>query len=538
MDELQRKDDALFDALSKAKKKRRRRIIRTVVIVVVVLAAALTAGVIVLRQQVRERFAAGIGEVTAYDATVGSISTTVSGSGMLAEVDLESLTVPAGVEIKEVLVEAHDSVQEGDVLATVDLASVMSAMSDLQAELDTLDAQLAEASYDTVDTYIRAGVSGRVKQIYAQADQTVADCMYENGALALLSLDGYMAVDIETDSLAAGDAVTVQLSDGSRIEGTVERAANGTATILVTDNGPAMDEEVTVLAEDEPVMGTGALYIHNPMRITGYAGTISRVPVVENQRIYAGTSIVILTDTSCSANYDALLQERAVLEETLLELIGLYQDGAVKAPFSGSVNSVDYSEEETEETSSASSAASAGEAAAAETGLVTLSPDKSMSVTISVDETDILSLELGQTAQITVDSIGEDIFTGTVTEISRTASSSSGVTRYSAVVTLDKNAQMLAGMTANVVVRIQGVDNAVIIPVEALHQTSSTAYVYTEYNEDTQEFGGIVTVTTGISNSSYVEITSGLTEGDTIWFAYYDTLPIADALADMPRMAF
>ena len=57
--------------------------------------------------------------------------------------------------------------------------------------------------------YITAGVNGRVKIVYAQKDDDVAACMMEHGALAVLSLDGYMAVDIDAGSLAAGDKVSV-----------------------------------------------------------------------------------------------------------------------------------------------------------------------------------------------------------------------------------------------------------------------------------------------------------------------------------------
>ena len=126
--------------------------------------------------------------------------------------DSNIVTVPDGVEITEVLVKTNDTVAEGDILATVDMASVMSAMADLQAEIEELDEQLSDTEDDEASDVIYAGVSGRVKAIFAEANDEVVDVMYEHGALALLSLDGYMAVDIESDTLAAGDTVTVKLS--------------------------------------------------------------------------------------------------------------------------------------------------------------------------------------------------------------------------------------------------------------------------------------------------------------------------------------
>ena len=510
MDENQVRDNALFEELEKKQKKRKRKIIRTVIIVVVSLAVILTAAVIILQRQVRKNFASNAGEVISYEATVGSISTSVSGSGTLTNVDIEEITVPAGVEITEVIAEANSKINEGDVIATVDMASVMSAMSSVQDELDSLDSELVSESSSYVSSYISSGVQGRVKKIYAEYGTDVTECIYENGALALLSLDGYMALDIENSTLSAGDSVTVLRADGTELDGYVEKNINGKATVLVSDYDTDIDEEVTVLDENGSELGSGTLYIHSQLKITGISGTVSGVYVYDDQMVYSGSTMFYLSNTEYSAGYEATLRKRNDTEETLQQLVALYQDGALRAPYSGTVSSIDYDESSvTEDT---------------ETLVVTMSPDKSMSVTINVDESDIMSLELGQTAQISIDSVGDDVFTGELTEINRTATSSSGVTRYTAVVTLDKTDAMLSGMTASVVIRISGVDNAVIIPVEALHQTSSTSYVYTEYDEDMGEFGGMVEVVTGISNSSYVEIISGLNEGDRVWYTEEETM--------------
>ena len=489
-------DDALFETLGKNKKRKRRRIIITVVSIVTVLAIILVVGVSFLRRRVREQFASGSDEILSYEASTGSISTVVSGSGSLTDVDLEEITVPEGVEITEVKVKRNQAVATGDILATVDMASVVSAMADLQLQIEDLDEQISDAEEDAASTTITAGVSGRVKAIFAEKDAQVADVMYEHGALALLSLDGYMAVDIETDALTVGDSVTVKLSDEEQITGTVESVVDGKATVLVTDNGPEYDEQVSILSGEGAQLGTGKLYIHSALRVTGYAGTIAAVKTSVNAKVSESTKLFTLEDTGYSANYNSLLRDRAELEETLLELLTIQRDGAVLAKIDGSVYSVDHSDEAT-------------------SAVVTLSNDEKMSVTINVDESDILSLELGQSVSVTVSSVSEDSFEGTLTEINRT-SSSSGV--YTAVIELEKAQGMLSGMTASVSVRIEGVDNAILIPIEAVHKTSDGAYVYTSYNEEYQEYGGKVDVVTGLENSTYVEIKSGLDVGDTVYY--------------------
>ena len=67
-------------------------------------------------------------------------------------------------------------------------------------------------------------------------------------------------------------------------------------------------------------------------------------------------------------------------------------------------------------------------------------------------------------------------------------------------------------------VKIEGVENAIIIPVDALRQTSAISYVFTTYTEETKQYGGMVEVTTGMQNDNYVEILSGLQVGDTVYY--------------------
>lgn len=492
---LNEKDDALFEELGKNKKQKKRKIIRIVLTIVLVLALVLGIGTAVLRQRVRDRFGMDDVDVKSYAVTTGTISTVVSGSGILQNVNTETVTVPTGVELTEILVEFGDAVEAGDLLATVDMGTVRSAMSELQVSIDDLDAQISDAEGDKVNTYLKAGVSGRVKVIYAQEGEDVADAMVEHGAVAVLSLDGYMAVDVQTDGLSRQDTVTVVLSGGDTVTGTVEYAAAGKATVLVTDDGSAFDEEVTVQTENGTKVGSGKLYVHCPLAVTGYAGTVRTVNVQENQMVSSAMTIVTLTNTDSSANYDSLLRQRQDAEQTLLELLQIQRSGGIVAPISGSLSSVSKLDEDLTE-------------------VATISPDVSMSVTIAVAEEDILSLAVGQEADVTVSSVSEDVLSGVVTEIDKTGISGS----YSAEILLDKISGMLPGMTASVDVRIEGVVDAAIIPVDALNQTSAGAYVYTSYNEETQEYGGRVDVVTGLSNNNYVEIKSGLQVGDTVYY--------------------
>ncbi|MBO7372723.1 MAG: hypothetical protein J6U19_00595, partial [Oscillospiraceae bacterium] len=330
MDEFQRKDDALFDALNQAKKKKRRRRLITILVVVALVAVAAVFGINYLRKKVEKRMSVLDTAVLNAAAAYGSVSTRVSGSGTIEDVDTEQITVPKGVKIEEVIVKSNNALKEGDVIATVDQSSVVSTMASVQEKIDKLDEELEKASKDQVSSAIYAGTNGRVKRVYISDGDDVAACMVENGALALISLDGKLAVQFENGSLKAGDAVQVERADGQTLEGTVEKNLNGKATVLVSDNAAELDEEVRVLDAEGKELGKGPLYIHSEFRITGFAGRVVKVSVTENQPSYPDSNVCTLADTAYSARYHGILKQRREQEKTLLELLAMYQGGALR----------------------------------------------------------------------------------------------------------------------------------------------------------------------------------------------------------------
>ena len=548
MDENRRNDDALFAALNRAKKKKRRKRWFTALAIIAVIAVALMITVNVLQKKVEKKVAVNEDEVLSYQAEYGSVSTRVSGSGNIEDVDTEIITVPEGVEIDDVVVKANTRLKEGDVIATLDLNSVLSAIASVQNEINELDSQLKEAGNDSASATVSAGVNGRLKKLYITEQSDVAACMVENGALALISLDGKMAAEIKNNSLKSGDRVTVEREDGSMLEGNVEKNVDGTATVLVTDNGPKPDETVRILDGEGEELGKASLFVHIPFRVTGYIGTVSYVSAVENQEVYPTSMICSLTNTATSARYNSILKQRGEKEETLLELLGLYQGGALRAPFDGSVIRIDYEEHQNEGAKPVTGGAQSSMGSYASffgmsvstgpavspmndddgdvegTAVVKMAPDQSMKVSIHVDENDILSLEKGQAAEVTLEAAGDRVFEGTVTDVDRSASGDSGEASYAAEITFAKETGMLGGMTAEVVINIQGNENVLIVPTDAVNKTAVGAFVYTEYDEETKTFGGMTTVEPGIANDDYTEIRSGLEEGMTIYYTKKEEL--------------
>ena len=269
-----------------------------------------------------------------------TISTVLSGGGTLSPQEGTAQSLPQALELKTYYVKNGQTVSEGDPIAQVDLVAVKAAISELQEVMDTLDAAIASESSKTNDSVIRSGTAGRVKKIYAREGTAAADTVYESGALLLLSLDGLMAVDLEARA-EVGQRVTVTLSDGTALEGTVESVSDGTATVTLSDETAPLDDSVTVTTEDGEALGTGNLYIHSRLRVAGAYGTVSKISVRENQQVSAGSALLTLKDTGHTAEYARLLNRRTELEDQMESLVRLSKDGILHADCGGTVSGVD-----------------------------------------------------------------------------------------------------------------------------------------------------------------------------------------------------
>lgn len=269
-----------------------------------------------------------------------TISTVLSGGGTLSPQEGTAQSLPQALELETYYVKNGQTVSEGAPIAQVDLVAVKAAISELQEVIDTLDAAIASESSKTNDSVIRSGTAGRVKKIYAREGTAAADTVYESGALLLLSLDGLMAVDLEARA-EVGQRVTVTLSDGTALEGTVESVSDGTATVTLSDETAPLDDSVTVTTKDGETLGTGNLYIHSRLRVTGAYGTVSQISVKENQQVSAGSALLTLKDTGHTAEYARLLNRRTELEDQMESLVKLSKDGILRADCGGTVSGVD-----------------------------------------------------------------------------------------------------------------------------------------------------------------------------------------------------
>lgn len=644
------------------------------------------------------------------EAALADISKTVSGAGTLTDEDAVEIKLPYGVEVTKYLVNNGDFVTEGQPLAEVDRIDVMNSIYEYQEDIEYVETQMALYTDTGEMNFLTTASAGRVMELYADVGDSISDVMLEHGALAVLSLDGLLAVDIETDAIPVGSSVGVAAPDGTILSGHAESKKNGVTVITINQDGRTVGESVSVFNENSETIGSGELYVHSPLKISGYNGTIEAVHVKINQDMQAGGTVFTYSGNSSSAEYDVYAAKHTELAGYMEELFKMYTDGTVNASAAGVVSGIDedaaaellaasgdgsaaldlltnvttlenggtdhvvsdtaaegypyvyysagvitavnldnngeivsvayretrgdryevsrqaldavingadcdegkilpvpsyglnagnakegalllftysvQSQSTYDEALSVSvvdengtiisGASSAGSGSAGggtvtgdasmsggqitgggsasgmtgstaqqaayeyyptkQTKIMSVTPQDTMTVDITVDELDILSIKKGQDVQITLDALAGQSFDGIITDIGVSGSNSGGNTKYTAEVTIDRAPNMIAGMNATALITLETDEDLLTVPSEALVSEGTRTYVYTSYDSKTGALGNPVDVTTGASDGILTEITSGLKAGDTVWYSYYDK-PDNDFSfgADMPQ---
>lgn len=149
-----------------------------------------------------------------------------------------------------------------------------------------------------------------------------------------------------------------------------------------------------------------------------------------------------------------------------------------------------------------------------------------LEMTLDVDELDILDIQVGQKAEITVDAISDRTFEGVVTSISSAGTTTGSTTTYPVTIRIDDTGSLMPGMNATAVIDIASVEDALSVPNAAIVRgsyvlvTESSPSAANAVSSMKAPDGYVyVKVTTGVSDDDYIAVTSGLEEGDTIAYA-------------------
>ncbi|MEA4939960.1 MAG: HlyD family efflux transporter periplasmic adaptor subunit [Christensenella sp.] len=491
--------------------KKKKRIWPWILLGVVVLAVA---GLALLNQAAKS---AAQTVYAPYTVATGTVERTITGSGKLTSSDSETLRLPGGVHVDTVIAKSGDAVKAGDPLATLDLDSLKTQAAQVSSDLTTLDRSVASRSEITS---VKSPVRGRVKYLPAKSGDDVLADIEAYGALALISADEKMVLEIKsTANLALYSEVKVTWEKGHATGTVVAKTADG-YRITLTDDGTPYQAQAKVY-DGDTLLGEGTILINSPVTVLANGGQIKSVRVSENTQVSAGGGLFSLEYAPDSASYITALSDRnekAALYQTLL---GYIADPRVLAPVDGYIDEVQLKDD----TDVAEATASDGlsDAFSIHTG-------GAVKMSIDVDELDIDDVALNQSVSVTLDAYPGETFEASVTHISRIGESDASITTYPVEVTLQYDERLLEGMNGSAVILTATRDNVVLLPISMIKEDANGEYVFVQA-ADGKSYTRL-DITTGLSDGTNAEITSGLAAGDIVW----SPVETVNPYASMPGM--
>jgi len=153
-----------------------------------------------------------------------------------------------------------------------------------------------------------------------------------------------------------------------------------------------------------------------------------------------------------------------------------------------------------------------------------------LEVTVDVDEYDIGAIEEGKEGTVYLNALERSI-PGTVSDIARSATSEGGVSYYEVKLQVNAPSDVRAGMSVEVQILNQQAPGAISLSLEALmYDEYNMPYVY---QKDAQGSLIAVPVQTGVSDGKNIQILSGLSEGDTVYYQSFDLMRFFQMRTDM-----
>mgnify|MGYP002763519476 FL=1 len=452
------------------------------------------------------------------------ITNTFSGSGTISAANTYTVKSLVKGTVLTADFEVGDTIEKGTVLYTIDSSDVATSVEKAQLALEQ-----AQRSYDdTADAqYIRSVIGGTVASIkvkagdYVTAGQEIATVRDDSSLLLTLE---FPAAD--ASGFAVGQAADVILNGTfETLSGTVQSVAGTdtissgnllvrTVTIAVKNNGSL----TTAQAASAIINGVSALasarfdYQHQQTVTATTSGTVAAVCVKEGTAIEANTAIVQLSGTELSRQVqsaaDSLLNAQLSMSDTEKQM----ENYTITSPISGTVIQKNVKAGDTVGT----------DTTASET-LCTIYDLSYLEMTLNVDELEILSIKEGQTVTITADAISDRTFTGVVTSVSAAGTTTGGTTTYPVTIRIDDTGDLLPGMNATAEIEVSSASNALAVPNGSVVRgnyvlvTKDSPSAANAVQDMTAPDGYVyVKITTGTSDDDYIEVASGLQEGDTI----------------------
>ncbi|MBE7036152.1 MAG: HlyD family efflux transporter periplasmic adaptor subunit [Ruminococcaceae bacterium] len=526
-------------------------------IIFIIIALLLVAAILFLvfspKKKVEKKF-------NIVQAQRGNVSVVISGTGTIKPIDEYQVTSLVKGEILEDTFEEGDLVEEGDLLYQIDSSDLENTLEKAQLGLQRSQLSYNQTMEDLEKLNVKSRYSGTITETYVKVGDSV------NNGTKIADL-------IDKDTLIlklpfnAGDAATI--SEGSRaqvmltnsfytLEGTVLRVSSGslvsadgntvrTVEIKVQNPGAvAKGDMATAIVGDVACNGPGTFEYNLETTITAEtSGKVIAMNYGKGDVISAG-AVVAKLESSTSDNTrrssELSLRDAQLSIENYNKQLENYQ---ITAPISGTVLKKTSKAGDTLDNTNSS------------TVMAVIADMSTIIFEMSVDELDISKISVGQKVSVTADAVAGKPYSGYVDYVSVVGTTQNGVTTYPITVVVENPEGLIPGMNISAEIVVDSRQDVLLVPVSAVNRgnivfvkdNGKATQTPEPSNSSAPQAGGngqrsggksitapegfrAVRVETGLNDSNFVEIISGLSEGDEV----YVPVTSSSGLSGIPGM--
>lgn len=480
-------------------------------------------------------------KIVGTEATVEKrdITSSITGSAVVMPKDQYSITALVSGDILAADFEQGDVVEEGDILYEIDSSDAKNTIenSDISYQRSQMDYENAVRNHNNLT--IKSDIAGVVKNLYIKSGDSVnngtkiAD-VYDDSRLKLTLTFN----DADAANIYEGQSAEVRISsNGELLWGTVTSvnsqgyAAEGNTlvrTVVIEVDNPGVltsGETATATVGDYACSSAGEFeYISEKTITAEAAGDIDAVYVTKGSRVEKGTALAHIDSISVSNSFKSAqlsLKSAQLSRENAQKKL---EDYTITAPISGTVVAKYVKAGDKLDNKNMS------------TEMAVIYDMSSLECELSVDELDIKNVKVGQSVTITSDAVEGKRYSGEVSNVSVNGTTSGGVTTYPVTIVIkDFDEDLLPGMNIDVEIVTSKATGVLAVPVSAVNR-GGVVYVKgdkTEEGDNAPEGFRSVRVETGVYNNQFIEIKSGINEGDII---YIPQIQAASSQTGFPGM--
>lgn len=490
----------------------------------------------------------------------GDIDVTISGTGTVEPYSRYDIIPLVRGGILSAPFEEGMQVKKGDLLYKIDDSELSYSIQRAKNNIEKMKMSNQETIDSKNNLTVYAPCDGRITNFTAKTGEQVGN----NAKIADVIDDRYISAVIPFHNpymgkIKEGQQAQLSIPDNLwYIDGKVKYVNN--ATIPVAEGGSVFNVEIEIknpgaFAEGMQVEGVvkgpdgnmyGASkgttkYSVNEAVIARTSGKVKEVYVKNNDWVTKGQKILVLENESLD---NTIYRNSLDLKDAQIQLdsqIKQLDDYNILSPIDGVVVKKNYKEGDTINNASSN------------TILMTVADMTKMVFTMNVDELDIAKVEPGQKVSVTADALPGVTLAGEVTGISVEGNSQNGVTTYPVQITIPEPGKLKPGMNVNAKILVESRKGILYVPIAAVTKVGDKAFVFVkndgtpagviqraegssgQESEDgsarrpagrmqrTAGAGGAAEgrqrreVVLGINNEDYIEIISGLQEGETVY---------------------